>query len=395
MSSCSAQREAEAVRAKNASTFHLQSHKCTPMNVIAGPPDSTSLSQSKSQTVSTTERITEQRSQHPPRRTRAVLSSPEAREIYALQWTDSSKHLHGIHPGKSVRISQMFGVSPKAVRDIWNRLVRYVFPCNIINSEIALSQSREKIKVCSELGFVDHWKPSINTIKKLAYFSVLHTKYSQGQLLSIACYISLMIAQHLDSMYFQEDLAQRYPSALEAARVAYWRGYNNRHVYILVISLLQCFLYCHIAATPSIAFDEYHRHQMRARPDNTLQIPGRHPKSMGAPRKAHLRRNGPHLGRHLTGGHLRGQTCRTCSARSIPRLGSGGPAQVLPLLPARHVHAVRQRVVVAGRRLGRAPSRLYPTTTVTLKAAEWGPWAGETRLTQAPLVLESVAEPVL
>ncbi len=60
------------------------------------------------------------------RRKRAVLNSKTAEDIYRLgAAVPADSRLSGVAPDplsrRSVLVSQLYGISPKAVRDIWNR----------------------------------------------------------------------------------------------------------------------------------------------------------------------------------------------------------------------------------------------------------------------------------
>jgi hypothetical protein len=56
------------------------------------------------------------------KRTRAILTAQEACEIFLLRPMDQTvSGRSSMPPGDSSAVSQRYGMSPKAIRDIWNR----------------------------------------------------------------------------------------------------------------------------------------------------------------------------------------------------------------------------------------------------------------------------------
>ncbi len=54
-------------------------------------------------------------------RKRAVITAREAGEIFLMKYPRQEASSNVVAFGNSVEISQRYGISPKAVRDIWNR----------------------------------------------------------------------------------------------------------------------------------------------------------------------------------------------------------------------------------------------------------------------------------
>jgi hypothetical protein len=66
-----------------------------------------------------TERTSKMGCGTPSRRKRAVITAEEAGEIYSFKQVLLKSQYH-VGSGDSVVIARMYGISPKAVRDIWN-----------------------------------------------------------------------------------------------------------------------------------------------------------------------------------------------------------------------------------------------------------------------------------
>jgi hypothetical protein len=100
-------------------------------------------------------------------RHRSVLNAGQVREIYRLNYlasnTASTPNLLGLEVSNSVLLAAQYGVSPKTIRDIWNRKTWAHTTADIFEIEKSQTINRSNLdylnlKVCPQFNVSAHAK---------------------------------------------------------------------------------------------------------------------------------------------------------------------------------------------------------------------------------------------